>query len=177
MENDGLEKLNVASLIYLIRGEKVMLDRDLALLYDVPTKVLKQAVKRNNDRFPPDFMFELTENEYDSLRSQIVTLENGRGRHSKYLPMVFTEQGVAMLSGVLKSVRAVQVNITIMRTFVRMRKILQENTELAEKIKELELMSNDKFNDIDQKFQLIFEAIKELAFVKNEPVNPIGFKV
>ncbi len=101
--------------IYLIRGHKVMLDSDLAELYGVPVKVLNQAVRRNISRFPEDFMFQLTKEEYDSLRSQFVTLNTGRGKHRKYLPYVFTEQGVAMLSSVLRSERAIQVNIAIMK--------------------------------------------------------------
>lgn len=175
--NKVLNEESIASLIYFIRGEKVMLDSDLALLYDVQTKVLKQAVKRNIDRFPVDFMFELNQKEYDSLRSQIVTIDEGRGRHSKYLPMVFTEQGVAMLSGILKSKRAIQVNISIMRTFVRIRGLLQGNMELSMKIKELELMTKERFEDNDEKFQMIFEAIRQLIQVKNEPANPIGFRL
>ena len=172
-----LKEENIASIIYFIRGEKVLLDSDLATLYGVPTKVLKQAVKRNIDRFPEDFMFELSKSEYESLRSQNVTLEDGRGKHSKYLPMVFTEQGVAMLSGTLKSKRAIQINIAIMRTFVQIRKLLHGNLELAQKIKELETMTVEKFDNNDEKFKLIFEAIRQLIQVKNEPVNPIGFKV
>jgi phage regulator Rha-like protein len=109
-----------------------MLDRDLAELYGVETKVLKQAVKRNINRFPDDFMFELSKKEYQSLRSQNVTLK--RGQHSKYLPFVFTEQGVAMLSSVLKSEKAVQVNIQIMRAFIMMRKISISNDQLNQKI-------------------------------------------
>jgi phage regulator Rha-like protein len=108
--------------ILLIRNKKVMLDSDLAHLYDVETKVLNQAVKRNVSRFPHDFMFQLTKVEYDSLRSQIVTLK--RGQHRKYFPYVFTEQGVAMLSSVLHSERAIQVNIQIMRTFAKIRQMM-----------------------------------------------------
>ena len=107
--------------IYEIRGQKVMLDFDLAEMYEVDTKVLNQAVKRNANRFPADFMFKITRNEYNSLRSQIVTLEKseGRGKYSKYLPSAFTEQGVAMLSSVLNSEKAIEVNIVIIRTFVK----------------------------------------------------------
>jgi hypothetical protein len=118
--------------IYLIIGMAVMLDRDLAELYGVETKVLKQAVKRNINRFPDDFMFELSKKEYQSLRSQNVTLK--RGQHSKYLPFVFTEQGVAMLSSVLKSEKTVHVNIQIMRAFIMMRKISISNDQLNQKI-------------------------------------------
>ena len=125
--------------IHIIRGQKVMLDFDLALLYGTENKVLKQSIKRNLNRFPDDFMFELSKNEYDSLRSQFVTLENGRGKYSKYLPFAFTEQGIAMLSSVLKSNIAVEINISIMRTFVAIRKFASEYVELSNKIDELEL--------------------------------------
>ena len=155
-----------------------MLDIDLAKLYEVETKVLKQAVKRNIDRFPEDFMFELNKNELESLRSQFVTLEKGKGQHSKYLPFVFTEQGVAMLSGVLKSKRATEVNITIMRTFVQFRKLLTGNKELTQKIKDLESLANERFSKQDEKFQLIFKAIKELIEEKNLPRKQVtGFKI
>ena len=113
--------------IYMIRGHKVMLDSDLAELYDVQPKVLLQAVRRNIKRFPADFMFQLKNQEIVALRSQIVTLKRGRGQHRKYAPYVFTEQGVAMLSSVLKSERAIQVNIAIMRAFVKLRQIVQGN--------------------------------------------------
>jgi hypothetical protein len=115
----GLPPERVESRIYLIRGEKVMLDEDLAALYEVEVKVLNQAVKRNIERFPEDFMFQLASGEAAPLRSQTVTLNAGRGQHRKYLPYAFTEQGVAMLAGVLRSERAVLVNIEIMRAFVR----------------------------------------------------------
>ena len=116
--------------VHTLRGCKIMLDFDLAELYEIETKVLKQAVRRNIERFPDDFMFELTREEYLSLRSQIVTLEKGKGRHAKYLPFAFTEQGVAMLSSVLNSYKAIQVNITIMRAFVSIRQhyiLIQRN--------------------------------------------------
>jgi len=141
--------------IFLIRGQKVMLDSDLAELYEVPTKVFNQAVKRNRDRFPSDFMFQLTNGEFDALRSQIVTLESGRGRHRKYLPFAFTEQGVAMLSSVLRSKRAVHVNIEIMRAFVRLREILASHKDLAKKLEVLE----KKYN---AQFKVVFDAIRQL---------------
>src|SRR4030066_1592436 len=119
--------------IYLIRGQKVMLDNDLAKLYKVETRTLIQAVKRNTERFPPDFMFQLTNQEVISLRSQFVISKTGRGGR-RYLPYVFTEQGVAMLSSVLNSERAILVNIAIMRAFVKLREILSVNKELAHKL-------------------------------------------
>ena len=141
--------------ILLIRGRKVMLDADLAGLYRVPTKVLNQAVKRNIDRFPDDFMFQLTADEGALLRSQTVTLKPGRGRHRKYLPYAFTEQGVAMLSSVLRSRRAVLVNIEIMRAFVRLRQMLASHSDLARKLDALE-------KKYDAQFKVVFEAIRAL---------------
>jgi hypothetical protein len=135
--------------IHEVRGQKVILDFDLSELYDVQTKVLNQAVKRNLQRFPEDFMFQLTENEYESLRSQIVTLkENGRGKHKKYMPFAFTEQGIAMLSGILNSEVAINVNIAIMRTFVMIRRFAIEHKELNFKLLEMESKYEKQFSDI-----------------------------
>ncbi len=155
--------------IFLIRGKKVMIDRDLAELYEVDSKALNQAVKRNISRFPPDFMFQISKEEADSLRSQFVTLEKGRGRYSKYLPYVFTEQGVAMLSSVLKSDRAIQVNIQIIRTFTRLRELLITNKELREKIEEME----EKY---DKKLKDIFTVLKNLLLQEEKPKKQIGFR-
>ncbi len=125
--------------IYLVRGLKVMLDSDLAELYGVPTGRLNEQVKRNIKRFPKDFMLQLTQDEYDALRSQIAILKTGgRGRHRKYLPRVFTEQGVAMLSSVLQSERAVQMNILIVRAFVKLREMLATHKDLAERMEKIE---------------------------------------
>ncbi len=140
--------------IYHIRGKKVMLDFDLAELYEVQTKALNQAVKRNIERFPEDFMFQLSEE--DVLRSQFVTLNKGRGQHRKYLPFAFTEQGVSMLSGVLRSKKAVEVNIKIMRAFVEMRRFLSENFEVFEKFKSID----KKLSIHDSHFNKIFEAME-----------------
>ena len=155
--------------IFLIRGKKVMLDKDLAKLYGVPTKVLNQSVSRNVDRFPEDFMFRLTKEESDnSLRSQIVTLK--RGRHLKYQPYVFTEQGVAMLSSVLKSKQAIRVNIQIMRTFTKIREMIVSNKVLREKIEKME-------RKYDGQFRVVFDAIKRLIEKdKIEPVKIVGFR-
>ncbi|OGR40586.1 MAG: DNA-binding protein [Elusimicrobia bacterium GWA2_64_40] len=139
--------------ILLVRGHRVMLDKDLAELYEVRTKNLNKAVSRNIDSFPVDFMFQLTAEEYRSLRFQFGTLE--RGAHSKYLPRVFMEQGVAMLSSVLKSKRARQVNIQIMRAFVRLRQLLNTHKELARKLDALE-------KKYDAQFKSVFDAIKAL---------------
>ena len=147
--------------IYFIRDHRVMLDSDLAELYEVPTKQLNLAVKRNVGRFPEDFMFRLTDKEYESLRFQFETLKTGRGKHRKYLPLVFTEQGVAMLSSVLNSERAVQVNIAIIRTFVKLREMLETNKDLAKKIDKLER----KFLEHDDQFKAVFAAIRQLMAV------------
>lgn len=156
-----------------LRGDKVMLSSYLAGLYEVETRVLMQSVKRNLERFPPDFMFQVTPEKLDFLRSQNVILnEEGRGQHSKYLPYAFTEQGVAMLSTVLRSKRAVRVNIEIMRTFVRLRQIQDEHQELARKVEVLE--RKDFVND--QRFEAVFQAIQDLS--EPEPLPPrraIGF--
>jgi hypothetical protein len=155
--------------ILLIRGQKVMLDEDLADLYEVGSKVLNQAVKRNAERFPSDFMFQLTTEEAARLRSQNVTLKTGRGQHRKYLPYAFTEQGVAMLSSVVHSNRAIHVNIEIMRAFVRLRQLLASNTELSRKLAALE-------RKYDAQFKVVFDAIRELMSPP-EPKRkrPIGF--
>jgi hypothetical protein len=156
--------------ILLIRGHKVMLDDDLAELYDVQTKVFNQAVRRNRNRFPSDFMFRLTDREYDSLRSQIVTLNSGRGRHRKYLPYAFTEQGVAMLSSVLRSNRAVKVNIEIMRAFVRLREVLATHKDLAAKLEVME-------KKYDAQFKVVFDAIRQLMIPPEPRKRKIGFLV
>jgi ORF6N domain-containing protein len=162
----SIEKIEKA--IYLIRGEKVMLDRDLALLYGVETKILNKAVKRNFQRFPPDFMFQLTEDEAETLRFQIGTSNKGRGGR-RYLPYVFTEQGVAMLSSVLNSQRAIVVNIEIMRAFVKLRQLLASNTELARRLDELE-------SKYDKQFKIVFVAIRQLMAKPVRDRKEIGFR-
>jgi hypothetical protein len=155
--------------ILLIRGQKVMLDEALAALYEVEVKVLNQAVGRNAGRFPADFMFQLTAEESAFLRSQFVTLKTGSGRHRKYLPYAFTEQGVAMLSSVLRSARAVRVNIEIMRAFVQLRQMLSSNADLARKLAALE-------KKYDAQFKVVFDAIRELMAPTELPrKRPIGF--
>jgi len=157
--------------ILLIRGQKVMLDRDLARLYDVETKALNRAVKRNFDRFPADFMFQLTVEEHESLRFQSGTLK--RGQHSKYLPFVFTQEGVAMLSGVLRSPRAARVNIAIMRAFVRLRETLSLHKELAHKLADLER----RIENHDENIRSLFDAIRQLMTLPETPRRQIGFHV
>ena len=146
--------------IFEIRGQRVMLDSHLAELYEVETRVLNQAVSRNNTRFPEDFMFQLTENEYEILSSQIVIAkkDNRGGRRS--LPYVFTEQGVAMLSGVLNSDKAIAVNIAIMRTFVMIRQVALSYKDLADKIEALESTSDRRFKDVYEALDLLFEDKK-----------------
>lgn len=153
--------------ILLIRGHRVMVDADLAKLYGVPTKSLNQAVKRNTTRFPADFMFQLTTTETTALRSQTVTSKNRGGR--QYRPYVFTEQGVAMLSSVLNSERAIQVNIAIMRAFVQLREMIGSNKGLARRLNELE-------KKYDSQFRVVFEAIRELMTEPEPKVKRIGFK-
>jgi hypothetical protein len=160
--------------IYIIREKKVMLDRDLAELYGVDTRVLNQSIKRNLKRFPDDFMFQLTDEESKNLRSQIVTSSWGG---SRYRPMVFTEQGVAMLSSVLNSERAISVNIQIIRVFTRMRAMLESHKEIIKKLEMLE----KKDLELDERVTLIFEYLKELEQTKQEEIEikqrkRIGFK-
>lgn len=156
--------------ILQIRGQKVMLDEDLAAIYGVELKVLNQAVKRKGNRFPRDFMFQITQAEHDSLRSQSVTLKKGRGQHRKFLPFVFTEQGVSMLSSVLNSDRAVEVNIQIMRAFVKLREMIISNKELAEKLNAME-------QQYDDQFRVVFDAIRQLMSSDVIEKESIGFKV
>jgi hypothetical protein len=149
----------IESRIYLIRGQKVLLDADLASLYQVETKVLNQAVRRNRERFPADFMFQLTRKEDEALRSQIVTSNETTGRGwCRYPPYAFTEQGIAMLSSVLSSKRAIEVNIAIMRTFVRLRQLLATHEELARRLEHLEWRQNEQ----DHQIQAVFETIQHL---------------
>ncbi len=167
----------IESAILFIRGQKVMLDRDLASLYVVPVKVLNQAVKRNPERLPEDFMFQLSMDEArewwkhvttSRLRSQFVTLK--RGQHIKYRPFAFTEHGILMLSSVLRSRRAIDVNIAIMRTFVRMREMLASNAELTRRLDALE-------RKYDAQFRIVFEAIREILKPPDKPKRPMGLQV
>ena len=153
--------------ILVIRGHRVMLSTDLAALYAVKPRVLIQAVKRNRDRFPADFMFQLTEQEFNHLKSQIVISSWGGLRRA--YPYAFTEQGVAMLSSVLRSKRAIQVNIAIMRAFVQLREMIGSNKGLARRLNELE-------KKYDSKFRVVFEAIRELMAEPEPKVKRIGFK-
>lgn len=182
---------SIQNRIYELRGERVMLDRDLAALYEVETKVFNQAVKRNIKRFPKDFMFQLTKAEWEglrfqiealeqqgnALRSQIVTLKTGRGQHSKYLPNAFTEQGVAMLSGILNSDRAINMNIAIMRAFVEVRRVLIKENDMREQLKQIK----ERLGEHDTQLNQIYDAMENLldektAQKKWEDRERIGFK-
>jgi len=158
--------------IYLIRGQKVMLDADLAELYRVATKVLNQAVKRNHARFPDDFMFRLTQEEAESLRSQFVTLDKGRGRYSKYAPLAFTEHGVAMLAAVLNSQSAAQMSILIIRAFVKMRELLASHKDLAARVGKLEAAQKKHGSIIG----ILAGEIDEMKRLPEPPKRRIGFK-
>jgi len=160
--------------IYEVRGKKVMLDFDLAQLYETETKRLKEAVRRNIDRFPADFMFELTRDEYNSLRTQFATLEKGRGKYSKFNSFAFTEQGVAMLASVLNSPKAIQVNIQIVRAFVFIRQYALTHKDLTEKLKELESKYNKQFKDVHEAINYLLNKDKQETEQKER--KRIGFK-
>ena len=169
MESSMIPQQIIESKIFFIRGKKVMLDRDLAVLYGVETRALNQATRRNIKRFPEDFMFQLSQEEAVELsRSQFVTLK--RGENIKYLPYAFTENGVAMLSSVLNSERAITVNIQIMRTFTRIREMLISNADLARKIESLE-------KKYDSQFKVVFDAIRQLMTPPEPKKRKIGFEV
>jgi hypothetical protein len=163
MENAIVPIERIQQFIYVIRGHKVILDGDLAIMYGVSTKRLNEQVRRNIERFPADFMFRLIDKEAEHLRSQIATSKKSRGGR-RYLPYAFTEQGIAMLSSVLKSKRAVEVNIAIMRTFVRLRQVLADNTSLRRKIEEH-----------DEKIKYIFSILGDMLEEKQKPRKQIGY--
>jgi hypothetical protein len=163
----------VMNQIYYIRGQKVMLDRDLAKLYQVETKVLKQSVKRNIARFPEDFMFEMSKEEFQIWRSQFVTSKSDQ-QGLRYVPFCFTEQGVAMLSSVLNSERAINVNIQIIRIFTKLRQMLFDNTDLRLDIEKIK----SKLDNQDKNMEIVFRYLDELLEKKNEPIprKRIGYK-
>lgn len=154
--------------IFFMRGKKVMIDSDLAEMYGVTTGQLNQAVKRNKDRFPEDFMFQFTAQELENWKSQIV-ISNRERMGLRKLPYVFTEQGVAMLSSVLKSKRAIQINIHIMRVFTELREMLLTHKDLRDKIEKME-------RKYDKQFRVVFDALRQMMIEKIEPVKKIGFK-
>lgn len=163
--NEIIPAETIIQKIYIIRGKKVMIDRDLAGLYDVETKRLKEQVKRNINRIPEDFMFELSYNEFEHLRSHIAT---SRWGGTRYAPMAFTEQGVAMLSSVLNSPRAIQVNIQIIRAFVHLRRMISSSDNLRKKIEDME-------KRYDKQFKIVFDALRELLRKESNPKKKIGF--
>jgi len=157
--------------ILLIRGQKVLLDSDLASLYGVTTKRLNEQVKRNAERFPVDFMFQLNAEEYKALRSQLATLKTGRGQHRKYRPYVFTEHGAIMAANVLNSPRAIEMSVYVVRAFVRLREVLTTHKDLARKLEELE-------QKYDAQFKTVFDAIRQLMTPPpGPPKKQIGFHV
>ncbi len=162
--------------ILFVRGRQVMLDEDLADLYGVETKRLIQQVKRNLKRFPEDFMFQLSKAEAEALRSQIATSNDGRGGR-RYAPYVFTEQGVAMLSGVLRSERAIAVNIEIMRAFVVLRRAASSYAELENRLEQIEREMNERLGDHDERLNEIFRVLRQLITPPPRPKRPIGFRV
>lgn len=161
-----LEEKEIKNKIYTIRNKQVMIDSDLAELYGVEIKRLNEQVKRNIERFPDDFMFQLNEEEFDSLRSQFATLNEGRGQHRKYLPYVFTEQGVSMLSAVLRSPTAIDMSVKIIRAFVNMRRFISENAQIFKRLDNLE--KYQKIND--EKFEQIFNAIENKEVKQNQGI-------
>ena len=169
MSNVEVPSARIREAIIMVRGQRVILDRDLAELYRVETRTLKQAVRRNAGRFPEDFMFVLTAKEFKNWRSQFV-ISNSDRMGLRHAPMVFTEQGVAMLSSVLNSERAIRVNIAIMRAFVQLRQILASHEDLARKLSELE-------KNYDSQFKVVFDAIRQLMTSPDPPRKEIGFKV
>jgi hypothetical protein len=173
-EAGSLESIAVAAIekrIFVLRGRQVMLDEDLADLYGVETRVLVQQVKRNAKRFPEDFMFQLAGAEVEALRSQIVISNEGRGGR-RYAPYVFTEQGVAMLSGVLRSDRAIAVNIEIMRTFVELRRVASSNAAIEKRLEEIER----ELSGHDEQLTEIFAALRQLISPPDRPKRPVGFR-
>ena len=165
---------NIAQRIIVMRGHRVMLDADLALLYGVTTKRLNEQVRRNLERFPEDFMFQLTAAEYASLRSQIATLKRGRGQHRKFLPYVFTEHGAVMLANVLKSPTAIRASIQVVRAFVKIREMLATRKELLQKLTELERKIGKHDADIAKLFAIIYRLMASTEEEKRKR-RPIGF--
>ncbi len=162
---------SVAQRILLLRGNRVMLDADIAEMYGVTTKVFNQAIKRNLGRFPTGFMFQLTEDEHESLRSQIVTLKTGRGQHRKYMPYAFTEHGAIMAATILNSPKAVEMSVFIVRAFVQLREMLSSNKELEIKLLELER----KISSHDQAIAGLIDAIRQMMKQPSSASRPIGF--
>lgn len=181
LQTNFMKLVVIQQKIYEIREQKVMLDFDLAELYGVQTKVLNQAVKRNADRFPKDFMFRLTKREWDFLRSQIVTLEIGKGRYPKYLPYAFTEHGVTMLANILKSKRAVKMSIAVVRAFISLKQVALQHKDLATQLAALRRELHERIGEHDTQLTAIYDAIENLLDENTEKKKweereRIGFK-
>ena len=167
----------IAERIFIVRGHKVILDCELAALYEVPTKQFNQAVKRNLAKFPADFMFALTAAEWEALRSQIVTLNTGRGQHRKYLPYVFTEHGAIMAASLLNSAGAIDVSAYVVRAFVQQRELLAANKDLARKFRALEQRNESKLTTYDQAIADIIDTLRQLTSPANTTMRRIGFVI
>ena len=176
LSSSSVQLERVGSLMCIVRGQKVMLDRDLAVLYGVATKALNQAVKRHSGRFPLDFMFRLSTAETRNLRRRLQIIDSGSRMGIRRRPRAFTEQGVAMLSSVINSERAVQVNIAIMRAFVRLRRVLSENTALARRLEAMEGRLDRYKSKMDEEVQAVWEVIGGLMSEEEAPKDPIGFR-
>jgi phage regulator Rha-like protein len=166
---------HIAQSIVLLRGQKVIVDADLAALYGVPTKRFNEQVRRNLERFPADFMFQVTQTEWDALRSQFATLKAGRGQHRKYLPYAFTEHGAIMAATILNSPRAIEVSVYVVRAFVGLREMLSGHKELALRLNELEQRIEHKLESHDQAITGVLHALRELMKPPEKPKRPIGF--
>ena len=175
MSNDANGAPLIAERIFIVRGQKVILDADLAALYEVPTKQFNQAVKRNLAKFPADFMFALSAAEWEALRSQFVTLETGRGQYRKYLPYVFTEHGAIMAAGLLNSARAINVSVYVVRAFVQQRELLASNKDLARQLKALEQRIEKKLGSHDQANAGIIDTLRQLMSPTTTVKRRIGF--
>ena len=167
---------SVERAIIVLRGRRVILDSELATLYGVTVSVFNQAVKRNMERFPADFAFQLTRGEYESLRSQIVILKAGRGAHRKYLPYVFTEHGAVMAASVLNSPKAVDMSVEVVRAFVRLRQILAANRQLAARVDDLERKMNQSNAAHSKNIGTLFDAVRNLMTAPEKPKRQIGFQ-
>jgi aromatic ring-opening dioxygenase LigB subunit len=167
---------SVERAIIVLRGRRVILDSELAALYGVTVSVFNQAVKRNMERFPADFAFQLTREEYESLRSQIVILKAGRGAHRKYLPYVFTEHGAVMAASVLNSPKAVEMSVEVVRAFVRLRQILAANRQLAARVDDLERKMNQSNAAHSKNIGTLFDAVRRLMTAPEKPKRQIGFQ-
>lgn len=170
METDLIPITNVERLIYKVRNQRVMLDSDLATIYKVSTKRLNEQVRRNFERFPADFMFQLTHEEWDSLRSQIATLKENRGTHRKYKPFAFTEHGAVMLANILRSKTAVQASIHVVRAFIHLRELVISHEDLTRKIDDME-------KKYDVQFKIVFDAIRQMMIRPEKESRKIGFQL